>query len=74
MLRKTEARGAIETARHYLAEVHDLAEPTPDSLWLGVRLERKAGNRDNEQAYAAQLRSRFPTSREYENYSKGQFE
>ena len=67
-------RGAFDTARHYLAEVHELADPTPDSLWLGVRIERKAGNRDNEQAYAAQLRSRFPTSREYENYSKGQFE
>jgi len=67
-------RGALETARHYLRELHDIAEPTPDSLWLGIRIERGAGNRGSEETYAAQLKSRFPTSPEYEKYSKGQFE
>ncbi len=67
-------RGALVAARHYLRELHELAEPTPDSLWLGIRIERGAGNRDSEEAYAAQLKSRFPTSPEYEKFSKGQFE
>lgn len=67
-------RGAYEAAQTYLNEVHDVAEAAPDSLWLGILIARKSGNRENELSYAAQLRSRYPTSREYENYSKGQFE
>ena len=67
-------RGAYDVAQTYLADVHKLTEPGPDSLWLGILIARKVGNRGNEQAYATQLRSRFPTSREFEKYSKGEFE
>ncbi len=67
-------RGAYDAAQSYVNEVHEIAEPAPDSLMLGIRIARKTGNTGNEQAYAAQLKSRYPTSREYEQYSKGQFE
>lgn len=67
-------RGAFELAQTRLEAVHALAEPAPDSLWLGILIARKAGHRDSELTYVSQLRSRYPTSREYEKYSKGEFE
>lgn len=67
-------RGAYETAQHYLGEVHDITEPGPDSLWLGILISRKLGQPETEKGYLSQLRSRYPTSREYEKYTKSQFE
>ena len=38
------------------------------SLWLGVRLARAAGNKDQEASYALQLKNLFPLSAEYQSY------
>lgn len=68
-------RSILEEARVYLADALRMMEPpTAEALWLGVRLERKLGNRANEGGYAAQLRSRYPTSPEYQEFLKGNFE
>jgi type IV pilus assembly protein PilF len=37
---------------------------TAEALWLGVRIERRMGDRNSEESYALQLRKRFPESRE----------
>ncbi len=67
-------RGINEEARIYLNEALKLIEPpTPEALWLGVRIERKLGNRAGESGYAAQLRSRYPTSAEYQEFLKGNY-
>jgi type IV pilus assembly protein PilF len=50
-----------------------MGQPSAEALWLGVRLERKLGNRVAEGSYAAQLRSRHPTSPEYQEFLKGNF-
>jgi type IV pilus assembly protein PilF len=42
--------------------------------WLGVRIERKLGNRAAEGGFASQLRSRYPSSMEYQEFLKGNFE
>lgn len=34
--------------------------PNPEMLWLGVRIERKLGNRDAESSYALELRRKYP--------------
>jgi type IV pilus assembly protein PilF len=72
---------AVLSAQHprggarLLADALRMMEPpTAEALWLGVRLERKLGNRANEGSYAAQLRSRYPTSPEYQEFLKGNFE
>ena len=69
------------TVRATAAGANDLNEavktmerPTPEALWLGVRLERKLGNKAGEGSYASQLRSRYPTSKEYQLFLKGNFE
>jgi len=68
-------RGNLEEARIYLNDAAKMLEPlTAQVLWLGLRLERKLGNRVAEGSYAAQLRSRYPTSSEYQEFLKGNFE
>ena len=65
-------RGAYDIANGHLQTLQQQAVPTAESLLLGTRIARKLGNRENEASFATQLRSRFPTSKEYETYSKEQ--
>lgn len=68
-------RGIYSEARIYLNEVLRMQEPpAAEALWLGVRLERRLGNASAESGFAAQLRSRYPTSNEYQEFLKGKFE
>jgi type IV pilus assembly protein PilF len=61
-------------ARRLLARHAELAPPTAESLWLGVRLERKLGDRAQEASYGLQLRKRFPDSAEARLLQAGQYE
>jgi type IV pilus assembly protein PilF len=45
---------------------------TPEQLWLAVRIERKAGNRNAAASYALQLHKRFPDSREAQLLQAGE--
>jgi type IV pilus assembly protein PilF len=68
-------RGNLEESRVYMNDVLKLMEsPTAETLWLAIRLERKLGNRAAEGGFAAQLRGRYPTSPEYQEFLKGNFE
>ncbi|MBP5986334.1 MAG: type IV pilus biogenesis/stability protein PilW [Azonexus sp.] len=68
-------RGIFEESKIYLNDALRMMEPpTADALWLGLRLERKLGNRGAESGYASQLRSRYPSSPEYQEFLKGSFE
>ena len=67
-------KGALEDARRFLNDaLKQMEPPTANALWLGVRLERKLGNRVSEGGYAAQLRSRYPESPEYQEFLNGKF-
>lgn len=66
--------GTPEAARAHLVRLHQLREPTAASVWLGLRTERRLGNRDAEASYAAQLRSRFVDSQEFKLMSQGKYE
>lgn len=61
-------------ARQQLVEFHQRREPTAETVWLGLRTERKLGNRESEASYAAQLSGRFGNSPEYKAMMQGQFE
>jgi type IV pilus assembly protein PilF len=68
-------RGTLEEARLYLADVFKVMEPpTAEAIWLGLRIERKLGNRVAEGGFASQLRGRYPASLEYQEFLKGNFE
>ncbi|HSS46026.1 MAG TPA: type IV pilus biogenesis/stability protein PilW [Burkholderiales bacterium] len=68
-------RGQHGEAKSYLVKYMQVTSvPTPESLWLGVRIERKLGDSNAEASYAAQLRKRYPDSRETRTLNYGQFE
>lgn len=66
--------GRLAEARLRLAEIHRMTEPNAQTAWLGLRIERKAGDRDAESRYAAQLRRKFRDSRENQLLMQGRFE
>ncbi len=67
-------RGDLDDARIAVERFNKLVEPTAESLWLALRIERKLGHRSAEAGYATQLRRRFAGSREYQELQKGRFE
>ncbi len=68
------AQGNLERARERIGRFNQTISPTAESLWLALRIERRRGDRSAEASYAAQLRRRFPSSREMQAYDRGQFE
>jgi len=67
-------RGELDGARVLVVRYNKVAEPTSESLWLGVRIERKLGDSSASTSYANQLRRRFPGSKEYQDLQKGRFD
>ena len=67
-------QGRLEETQRLLGRHAELAPPTAESLWLGVRLERKLGDRAQEAAYGLQLRKRFPDSEEARRLLAGRYE
>jgi type IV pilus assembly protein PilF len=58
-------RGDTIEAKRYLVQlVRRMDAPNAETLWLGIRIERKLGDRNTEASYATQLRNKFPDSRE----------
>jgi len=51
-------------ARAYIQRYLEVGKPSPQSLWLGVRIERKLGDQPNARRYAMLLERKFPDSRE----------
>ncbi len=67
-------RGDIERARFHSQRLVANFDPSPEILWLALRIERKAGNRDVQASLESQLRRRFPASAEAAKLAKGEFE
>ncbi len=67
-------QGDYQRARDMATELNQSGEPSAESVWLGLRAERKLGNREAEATYVAQLRNKFRNSRQYQDYLAGRFE
>ncbi|MDR1935951.1 MAG: type IV pilus biogenesis/stability protein PilW [Candidatus Accumulibacter sp.] len=67
-------RGNFDAARKQLMEVLNLVDPEPEILWLLLRVERRLGNKADEQSLTLQLRRRFPDSPQYQELLKGNYE
>jgi type IV pilus assembly protein PilF len=53
------------SAKKYFADFAQKADNlTAEQLWLGVRINRKIGDRASEASFGTQLRNRFPDARE----------
>lgn len=55
-------RRDAERARFYSKRLLSSFEPSAEVLWLALRIERLAGDRDSEASLGSQLRRRFPAS------------
>ena len=67
-------QGSLEEARKLVGRYNKIVEPSAESLWLGLRIERKLGERVAESGYASQLRRRFAASREYQQLQRGEYD
>lgn len=64
-------KGDYQDARNYLR--YALAnQPSPETLWLAILVERKLGGRDAEASYALELRRKYPQSAEARALISGQ--
>ena len=67
-------QGKLDEARRLVSRYNKVSDPSAESLWLALRIERKTGQRVAEQSYGTQLRRRFPGSPEYQSLQRGQFD
>lgn len=67
-------RGNYSESRKFINQFFQIAAPTPESLWLGIRIERRLGNRNDEASYSLQMRKAFPDSSEAQALRSGKYE
>ena len=58
------------STRAYLQRFGEVSKPTARSLWLGIRTERKLGDKEAEARYAKLLQSQYPDSLEFKRWLK----
>lgn len=68
------ARGDMPRAQFYIRRLNNSELANAESLWLGIKVERKLGDRLAMAQLADQLRKRFPRSREMASFEKGSFD
>ncbi len=54
-------RGDVTTAQKTLQNAL-IGSPSPETLWLGIRIARVQGDKDAEASYALQLRQQYPNA------------
>lgn len=67
-------RGQLAESRALVSRYNKLVEPTAESLWLALRIERKLGDKNAETSYASQLRRQYAGTPEYQELLKGQYD
>ncbi len=66
-------RGVYDRAQFYLRRLNNSELANAETLWLGVRVDRRLGSRDTAQQLANQLTRRFPQSPEAAALERGAF-
>lgn len=67
------ANGEFKIAKGYFTRFAEKIEAmTAEQLWLGVRIERSAGDRNAAESYGLQLRKRYPDARETQLFIYGE--
>lgn len=60
-------------AQFYVRRVNNSPSANAETLWLGIKIERKLNNREAVAQLGGQLQRRFPQSREAMAYERGNF-
>ncbi len=64
-------RGDVTTAQKTLQNAL-IGSPSPETLWLGIRIARAQGDKDAEASYALQLRQQYPNAEQTRLLLSGQ--
>ena len=67
-------RGELVRAQFYVRRLNNSELANAESLWLGVKIERRVANQDAMLQLAGQLKKRFPQSTEAQAYERGAFD
>jgi len=67
-------RGEFQRAQFYIRRLNNSELANAESLWLGVKVERRMNDREAMLQLGEQLRKRFPQSRERAAYDRGAFD
>jgi type IV pilus assembly protein PilF len=67
-------RGDMVRAQFYVRRLNNSDLANSESLWLGIKVERKLDNRDAVQQLAGQLKKRFAQSRELASFERSAFD
>ena len=63
-----------DDARDWLKQMHTKIEPTAETAWLALKIDRKLGNRDGEASNTAILRRKYRDTIEYQQMLRGEFD
>ena len=66
-------RGDLTRAQFYIRRLNNSELANAETLWLGIKTERKLNNRDTVAQLADQLKKRFAQSPQAASYEKGTF-
>ena len=66
-------RGDLKRAQFYVRRVNNGNFASPDSLWLGIKIERGLGEQATVRQLADQMHKRFPDSKQMLAYERGAF-
>jgi type IV pilus assembly protein PilF len=67
-------RGDFARAQFYVRRINNSELANVESLWLGIKVERRMENREAMQQLAGQLKKRYPQSRELTAYERSAFD
>jgi type IV pilus assembly protein PilF len=66
-------RNDFVRSQFYIRRLNNGQLANSESLWLGIKVERRLGNRAVVEQLAGQLRTRYPKSHELELFERGSF-
>jgi type IV pilus assembly protein PilF len=66
-------RGDSTRAQFYIRRINNSDLANAETLWLGIKVEQKLGNRVAREQLGTQLRNRYPKSTELSSYERGAF-
>lgn len=67
-------RGELVRAQFYIRRLNNSEYANSESLWLGIRVEHRMGDRVAMLQLVDQLKKRFPQARELSSYERGAFD
>lgn len=66
-------RGDAGRAQFYIRRINNSELANAETLWLGIKIEHRLGNRPARDQLASQLRNRYPKSHELGSFERGAF-